>query len=135
MTKPRPFRLLVTGGRNWSDRDAIYEALDAVDDELDDWYAGRIVLVHGACPTGADKLADDWATERGTPVERYPAEWDRLGTMAGPIRNTRMVDAGADLCVAFWDGVGVKSGTFDCLSKAVRAGIAVRIVPAGKDRT
>jgi len=92
-------RVLVTGSRNWTDRTAVYGALDAV---LHEYVS--IVVVHGACPAGADAMAVDWIAEAGdadVTEERHPANWGRHGRAAGPIRNNEMVKLGADLCLAF----------------------------------
>lgn len=93
-------RLLVTGSRDWDDivtlRDAINKAVNHL--------GNRVILVHGACPTGADKLADDWfmyAYRRPCSIEAHPADWDIYGKRAGYVRNAEMVNAGADLCLAF----------------------------------
>ncbi len=61
------------------------------------------VIVHGACPTGADAMADAIAREwgGGMTVERHPADWQRLGKGAGFARNAEMVDLGASVCLAF----------------------------------
>ena len=88
------YRVLVTGSRDWDDAEAIADAL-AIYGRFDD-----TVLIHGACPTGADELADAWAAVNGVTVERYPADWSQ-GRRAGLDRNDQMVALGADVCVAF----------------------------------
>jgi predicted Rossmann-fold nucleotide-binding protein len=94
-------RVLVCGGRNYEDRDALYAALDQLHSE----HRFSVVIAGGA--RGADTLAADWAKERGIPTEIYMAEWNRLGRKAGPIRNRRMLDEGKpDLVVAFPGGTG-----------------------------
>jgi len=96
----RPRRILVTGSRDWENELVISRALGAANHYL--LGLGRI-LVHGACPTGADEMAARLVTEFWHwPIEPHPADWDRLGPSAGPIRNQEMVSAGADLCLAFW---------------------------------
>lgn len=87
-------RVLVTGSRDWTDRYTIFNALDR-------YCPKDAVLVHGHCPTGADAIADEWAMANGVQVHRFPAEWDRYGSRAGFIRNSIMVEEGADLCFAF----------------------------------
>jgi len=122
------FRLLVTGHRDWSDAAQIGRAMTRA---LASANGRRVVVVHGACQTGVDHFVEYWCKLRGIATEPHPAQWrvdGKLDRSAGPKRNSEMVAAGADCCLAFWDG-SVKSGTFDCLMKAVRAGITVRIIP------
>jgi hypothetical protein len=129
-------RILVTGSREWTDRHALEQALWSAACELRGHFAEQtFVIVHGDCPTGADRMARDWATGRVTRSslmrfthEAHPADWDAKGKAAGPLRNQRMVDLGADLCLAFPTARSV--GTWDCIKRANRAGIPVRIVPA-----
>lgn len=123
-------RILVTGSRDWTDREAIEEGITGYW-----WDAGcsrDVTVIHGHCPRGADRIADEvctGATVLGEPVivERHPAEWDTHGKAAGFIRNQQMVDLGADVCLAFIKG-GSKGAT-DCANRAESAGIpTVRIV-------
>ncbi len=115
-------RILVTGSRDWDDRKVIAEALVNAGAIL---YDGEpITLVHGACPTGADQIADEWASEQGLPIERHPADWS-AGRKAGPLRNQQMVNLGADVCLAF-----IKNnsrGAAHCSTAARKAGIPVLI--------
>lgn len=89
-------RILITGSRDWTDHAVIEEVLSYQDD-----FYGRMVLVSGACPTGADMLCERYATLMGWTVERHPADWEKYGKKAGFTRNADMVNLGADLCAAF----------------------------------
>jgi hypothetical protein len=94
-------RILVTGSRDWEDENAIYVALDDaiyMSDAMTNW---EVTVVSGACPTGADTIAERIAKEADCQVERHPAEWDKYGKGAGFRRNAEMVKLGADLCLAF----------------------------------
>lgn len=86
-------RILVTGSRDWADEQAIRE-------ELEPYVGTGAILVHGACPTGADEIARRYWTGLGLPEEAHPADWS-LGRSGGPTRNVAMVAAGADVCLAF----------------------------------
>lgn len=100
----RPYRVLVTGSRDWDDVTTIGAALEQA--LIDAGHPGPVVVVHGACPSGADWHADRyarWMRGRGVSidVEKHPANWQLNGKRAGFIRNAQMVNLGADLCLAF----------------------------------
>lgn len=125
-----PLRVLVCGGRDYADRDAVFRALDGLTGEItDETPLGTIdlVVIHGACPTGADLWADEWAIINWSRFEEYPADWPKHGRAAGPIRNQRMIDEGRpDLVLAFPGG----RGTADMVRRARAAGIEVREIAA-----
>ncbi len=113
-------RILVCGGRDYRDQLRLFRELDKLDTERD---ATRSIacVIHGGA-TGADMLADRWASERRIPREAYFAEWKRFGKAAGVLRNQRMLDEGRpDVVVAFPGG----RGTADMVSRARRAGLRV----------
>lgn len=129
-------RIIVTGCRDW---DEDFDEEPTVSRELEKhWrFDNEYVLMVGDCPTGVDRLARDWFRsmgrllneERAGRMTVWAANWKLHGKSAGPRRNQAMVDAGADLCLAFWDGES--RGTLDCLTRCVKAGIPVRIIPKG----
>lgn len=90
-------RILVTGSRDWNNYDTINFALGTAWGQLN----GPTILVHGACPTGADTIAEEIWIGQGLPVEPHPADWDKHGKKAGFLRNQEMVDLGAAICLAF----------------------------------
>lgn len=92
------YRVLVTGSRDWLYWPTIQLALA---DAARRAGSRPVTLVHGACPRGADFIADCVARAWGWQIERHPAEWERFGKAAGFIRNRAMVEAGADECLAF----------------------------------
>ncbi len=107
-------RVLVCGGRTFDDRPMLLRVMDRI-------HATREIttIIHGAA-RGADLLAGAWAVMRRVPVQEFPADWNRHGKAAGPIRNQRMLDEGKpDLVVGFPGG----TGTRDMLTRAERAGV------------
>jgi hypothetical protein len=116
-------RVLLTGSRKWADKRVVWDALNAVYQEH-----GPFLLVHGDCSTGADAMAREWVevASRIVLVDelRFPAAWEARGKAAGPERNRRMVEAGADLVLAFPLPEG--SGTQHTIKLAREAGIEVR---------
>jgi len=92
-------RILVTGSRDWDNQDIITTQLAFMVMEYGN--DSDVVLVSGACPTGADAICETiWEFFGGT-VERHPADWKKHGKSAGFIRNSEMVNLGADICLAF----------------------------------
>lgn len=101
-------RVGITGSRDWTDEVTIARALAKVAGEAVARGSSRLVVIHGACKQGADKLADEWVRRwedsAGLHVsaDRYPANWSRDRRTAGYIRNELMVRRGrADLWLAF----------------------------------
>lgn len=118
-------RILITGSRYHNNPQMIFEAINKEVEHLDDY--SDVVIIQGECPYGgADLFAKQWAKQNGAVNESYPADFKKLGPSAGPKRNQRMVDSGADICLAF--PTEDSRGTWDCVRKAKKAGIPVKIV-------
>jgi hypothetical protein len=110
-------RLLVCGSRDYVDETYLRETLDPLGPAV-------TTLIEGEA-RGADTLAARWATDRGIPVERYPADWSQ-GKGAGPRRNERMLVMGQpDLVIAF--PLGPSIGTWDMVGRARRARVPVLV--------
>jgi hypothetical protein len=121
--KPRilpPARVIVCGGRDYSDRKRVFSVLDCL-------HAARpfAMIFHGNA-RGADTLADLWCKLRGVGVFAVPAQWAKHGKRAGPLRNQAMLGHGIDLVVAFPGG----AGTEDMVRRAHKAGVLVTLVRA-----
>lgn len=124
-------RVLVTGGRDYQDREAVFRALTTLANQHYDLTGDDdVIVIHGACCRkgrpldfcGADRWGHEWALEREYPSICVPARWKAYDIAAGPIRNAHMI---AQFCptnvVAFPGG----SGTADMVTKARKAGIIV----------
>ena len=70
-------------------------------------------------------MAHNFARNYGLHSEVYPADWDTYGKRAGVIRNAQMLDKGADLVIAFWDGSS--PGTKDMMTRTKRAGVELEL--------
>lgn len=127
-------RILITGSRYYSDSEAVETAiLNAVADFYPDQPVvdnGAVTIVHGAAP-GADSLAANLCSELGFNEEAHPADWS-MGKKAGPLRNQSMVDLGADVCLAF--PAENSRGTWDCIRRAMAAGIETKIIGGTNDK-
>ncbi len=116
-------RVLVCGGRDYTDWDVLWDYLNA---RLSEW--GFLVLIHGDA-RGADRLADAWAIEHGVQPAACRANWRRWPRAAGPTRNNRMLTLQPQACIAFPGG----TGTADMVRQCEAARIQVRRVPARCD--
>lgn len=127
------YRVLVTGSRHWPAEFGWFierklEGLNIYAKTNSD--VTSVVIVHGACPTGVDRLADLYV-KRGLyhwlTAEPHPADWEAHGKRAGMLRNAEMVKLGADVRIAFPDAGS--RGTKDCYEKAIAAGIPTYVWP------
>lgn len=113
-------RVLVCGGRKYSDRAHLFKVLDQIHNDG----TNITCIIEGEC-SGADQLSALWAAKRGVPIDPYPIsseEWAHYGLGAGPIRNARMLrDGKPDRVVAFPG----RSGTKDMKDKARKAKVPV----------
>jgi hypothetical protein len=127
-------RVIVCGSRNWTDEATIRRAFSELP-------PGKHTIIHGDCNrkrheitgerVGADMIADGIAIELGHDVEAYPAEWDKYGNAAGPIRNSKIAKLGGDRGRAFTDNLATSRGTADMVRKLRAAGIPTRVIGSG----
>ena len=66
------------------------------------WCHAITEVVSGASGN-VDKIGEFWAELMELPIKRFPADWDKHGKAAGPIRNRAMAEY-ADALIAVWDG-------------------------------
>jgi len=127
-------RVLVCGGRNFTNRALLYSTLDAIATQYKLWAEpdaygntlplGLVIISGGA--RGADRIAVDYAMVNWTGFKEFPADWKKYGKSAGHIRNRQMlVEGKPDLVVAFPGG----RGTANMVAQARCANIPVIEVP------
>ena len=109
------FRLLITGGRKFTDPEVIEKALMDIDVRPD-------VVIHGDS-AGADRVAGDIAEKWGIDVWKFPAQWARFGKSAGMRRNHQMLVEGRPTHVLAFPG---GPGTENMCKQASKAGLPVR---------
>ncbi len=131
-----PWRVLITGSQEWDNEEKLCVALQKL------WKPGAF-LRSGACPRGADRMAEElWAGWDGI-VLRYPADWsqpctDRCASghrresargswcpRAGFARSEYMVELGVDVCLACYKVGAKNAGTSHCADYAAKTGIKV----------
>ena len=125
-------RIVVTGGRDFKDRDFAWSRLDTI-------HGTKQItsLVHGDA-TGLDRIAKQWAIARGVVPIDCRADWDNVNApgavvrtnkwgkkynvKAGPDRNQRMIDDyKPDAAVVFAGG----NGTADMTARIIKAKIPI----------
>lgn len=125
-------RILVCGDRNYTDWAAFEEELrEWLIEEPHCWIncakPSEITIIEGGA-RGVDTLAKEFAIKYGMAVKEYPADWDKYGKAAGPIRNKQMLDEGKpDLVIAFLNSQHSR-GTKNMIEQATKAGIEVKVI-------
>ena len=113
---PEGTRILFTGGADVDDHRAIWDALDRARDRHPD-----MILLHGATPTGAERIAACWAETRKVTQVAFRPDWSRHGKSAPFKRNDRMLEA-LPVGVIIFPGTGIQDNLAD---KAAKIGLPV----------
>lgn len=116
------YRVIIAGGREFQDYALLKEKCEYY---LQNKLQTDTVIIVSGHATGADSLGERYASEKGLSVELHPADWQRHGRAAGPIRNEEMASV-ADALIAFWDGQS--RGTKNMIDTANAKGLKVAIV-------
>ncbi len=103
--------IVIGGCRNFKNYDFFKKTLDCY---LQAEKKNPITILSGHC-SGVDQMAERYAKEKGIKLMLFPAEWNKYGRAAGPIRNEEVVKL-ADTVIAFWDGQS--KGTKNLISLA-----------------
>lgn len=94
-------KVLVTGGRTFTDRDWLWAGL-----ELLHATSGGITEIIEGGSAGADTRAYEWAYSKEIRCTVCPAQWEKHGRAAGPIRNAEMAALRPDVVLACPGGDG-----------------------------
>ena len=86
-------KVIIAGCRDFSDYECVRAHIDP----------SKISEIVSGAAKGVDALGERFAFENAIPVKQFPADWNKHGKSAGPIRNRQMAQY-ADRLIAFWDG-------------------------------
>lgn len=94
-------KVIIAGGRDVTDVEKVAKAV---------MLSGFIVteVVSGKA-RGVDTLGEVWAKQNNIPIKDFPADWERYGSSAGPIRNGEMADYADALIAIPTGGPGTKN--------------------------
>jgi hypothetical protein len=109
-------KIIIAGGRDFDNYLHLLEAVVKSGFDVTE-------VVSGGAP-GADTLGELFARDLEIPMKRFPADWNRHGRAAGPIRNGEMAGY-ADALIAMWDGVS--TGTANMIKQATERGLRVHV--------
>lgn len=88
-------KVIIAGSRNLQDYKLVAQAMRMCGFDVSEVVCGMA--------TGIDTLGYRWAQCYNKPIKEMPANWNRDGKSAGPIRNRQMAEY-ADAAVIIWDG-------------------------------
>jgi len=110
-------RVLICGSRDFDNMQLISGMISQFDKDT--------VIIEGGA-SGADTIARQAAQAVGLKVIEFPADWNKYGKAAGPIRNQKMLDEGKpDVVYAFYKDRSKSRGTKHMVSIAKAKGITV----------
>ena len=109
-------KTIIAGSREGITKEQVYKTIK--DSEFD------ISAVLCGEARGVDAYGKQWALEKGIEVISYPADWDKYGKAAGPIRNKLMAE-NAEALIAVWDGYS--RGTSHMINLARSMGLEVYV--------
>ena len=109
-------KVIIAGSREITDYDLILRGV------LNAGFDITAVISGGA--KGVDTLGAQFANEANLPLFTFPAEWEKYGRKAGPIRNELMAKFGEGL-IAVWDGKS--RGTKHMIDRATAHGLKIHV--------
>lgn len=117
-------KLIIAGTRTFTDYTLLRE-------KVLEYIGNRSVEIVSGTASGADKLGERFAKEFGFAVKRFPADWDKHGKAAGPIRNEEMANYATD-CLVFWDGESRGTKSMINLANVYHLNLKVIMFKSGK---
>lgn len=103
-------KVIIAGSRNLEDYGLVAQAMQRCGFDVTEVVCGMAA--------GIDTLGYRWAQCYNKPIKEMPANWNRDGKAAGPIRNREMAKY-ADAAVIIWDGES--PGSRNMVDEMIRA--------------
>ena len=114
-------KLAIVGSRNYTDYQKVKHMIN---DYLGDISRDDLEIVSGGAP-GVDGLAKRFSKIRKLPYKEFPANWNKYGLAAGPIRNQEIADY-SDCCLAI--SYGRSPGTNITIKMFQKLGKPVKVI-------
>ena len=117
-------KILISGDRNWTDKIIVEAVIRGVSEMF--W---GTEIVEG-CAKGADHKAelavenirDDCGGDGRVFVDHHPADWEKYGKGAGPVRNQEMLETDPNVVIAFHNDISASKGTKDMINRSLNEG-------------
>lgn len=117
-------RIVVAGCRDYEDYGGAKAFIEMCIKKIREKHT--LIFLSGGCK-GADMLGEKFADENGFSIERYPADWQKYGKSAGPLRNLHMAKA-CDYIICFWDKKSRGTASLIYYAKKLKKPIKVKII-------
>jgi hypothetical protein len=75
-------KVIIAGSRSITDEELVQRCIKFIGLDVTEEVCGMA--------KGVDLIGRQWAFEHNIPVKEFPADWDKYGRAAGPIRNKQM---------------------------------------------
>lgn len=104
-------RLIIAGPRDYYDRENVFCHIHMFQGKF-----GIDEIVSGGA-SGVDTLAEEYANLYQIPFKLFPADWEKYGKAAGPIRNQQMAEY---MAMFYWHLICRTKGTKNMIETARR---------------
>lgn len=121
-------KIIIAGSRGLRDELDIRKRLNSITSK----FTMKIEEVVSGRAVGPDQIGEAWAKFNKIPIKEMPAEWNKHGKRAGPIRNREMAEY-ADACIVFWDGVSPGTRNMIAEMSRVKKPCIVQIIEIPKE--
>ena len=117
-------RVVIAGCRDYENYEQAKEFIDICLSNVRK--ENEIIIVSGGA-RGADAIGERYAKENGFAVEKYPADWEKYGKSAGPIRNKQMAEI-SDYVICFWNEKSKGTKSMIDYAKKLNKPVKIKII-------